>query len=157
MYKNMLICQCHHQVKPMLTHFFFAPSCTIVLHGCKGFYSLWQKQVILHLWNLHDRAKNQHSSGTDWDRCTKRTVSKYLLNRLINMIRYLADGSCSEPILGFAGPPGSSTLSLTSNESWVHALQYLWVALRACKLQGEDEYSNKMNQQVNKIACHLYQ
>lgn len=44
----------------------------------------------------------------------------------------LAGGSCNAPILGFAGLRGSSTRSPTSNASWVHALQYLWVALHAC-------------------------
>lgn len=44
----------------------------------------------------------------------------------------LAGGSCNAPILGFAAPRGSSTRSLTSNGSWVHALQCLWVALHAC-------------------------
>lgn len=40
----------------------------------------------------------------------------------------LAGGSCNAPILGSAGPQGSSTRSLTSNGSLVHALQCLWVA-----------------------------
>lgn len=41
----------------------------------------------------------------------------------------LAGGSCSEPILGFAGPQGSSIQSQTLSGFWAHALRSLWVAL----------------------------
>lgn len=44
----------------------------------------------------------------------------------------LADESCNEPILGFAEPRDFSTRSLTSNGSWAHALQCLWVTLHVC-------------------------
>lgn len=135
----MLICQCHYHVKPMRTHF-----CPFIDNsGCKVFILSDRNKLycICEICMTGPRTNTQQKLiETDIKKTSYFCIAQFLIRI---KIRYLADGSCSEPILGFAGPQGSSTLSLTSNESWVHALQYLWAALHVCKLQGKDKYSKQ--------------
>lgn len=68
-------------------------------------------------------------------RCKQTNQKKQVIS--LRFSTNLAGGSCNVPILGSAGPRGSSTQSRTLNGSLGHVSQYLWAAWHACVIQEE--------------------